>query len=50
MLGVTGFELVVFDTYAAWSVVNGMLPILARIFPALAVPRNVVDQLPGIAL
>lgn len=46
MLGVTDFELVVFDTYAAWSVVcSGMLPILARIFPTLAVPRSVVDQL-----
>lgn len=46
MLEVTDFELVVLDTYAAWSVVcGGMLPILARIFPTLAIPRSVVDQL-----
>ncbi|KMN29727.1 hypothetical protein VI26_22410 [Chromobacterium sp. LK1] len=46
VLDVSDFELVVFDTYTAWSVVcSGMLPILARIFPILAVPRSVVDQL-----
>ena len=45
-LEVNDFELVVLDTYAAWSVVcSGMLSILARIFPTLAVPRSVVDQL-----
>jgi len=46
MLDVNDFELVVLDTYAAWSAVcSGMLPILASIFPTLAVPRSVVDQL-----
>ena len=46
VLDVSDFELVVFDAYTAWSVVcSGMLPILARIFPRLAVPRSVVDQL-----
>lgn len=45
-LDFSDFELVVFDTYTAWSVVcSGMLPILARIFPTLAIPRSVVDQL-----
>jgi hypothetical protein len=49
MLEVTGLELVVLDTYTAWSVVcSGMLPILARVFPNLAVPRSVVDQLLGL--
>lgn len=45
-LETTKYDLVVLDTYTAWSVVCGdLLPALTRIFPALAVPRSVVDQL-----
>lgn len=40
------FDLVVLDTYTAWSVACGELfPLLKRIFPDLAVPRSVIDEL-----
>lgn len=41
-----GFEVAVLDTYTAWIVTcSGLLPLLTRVFPHLAVPRSAVDQL-----
>lgn len=40
------YELVILDTYTAWvAACGGLLPLMQRIFPYLAVPRATIDDL-----